>query len=164
MAGRYAFQEHCSVCHGITGRGNGPWAAGLDVKPRNFRTGLFKFRTTPYGMLPVEDDLRRTIRNGISGTAMPVFSKLRDEEVDAIIVYLKQLSGYWKDPKLAAKPLTIPEVPGWFASEAQRKVHAAQGALRFAALCAVCHGETGRGDGPGGQALVDAWGQPHPSR
>lgn len=66
MKGRYLFQKNCVECHGKTGRGNGPWAAELEIKPRDFRTGLFKFRTTPYGKLPVNEDLRRTIRGGIS--------------------------------------------------------------------------------------------------
>ena len=160
MKGRYVFQKNCVDCHGSTGRGNGPWAAELDVKPRNFRTGLFKFRTTPYGKLPVNDDLRRTIRSGISGTAMPVFSHLLDDEVDALILYLQNLSRSWSDETLHSAPLTIPAVPEWFSSVAELSSHAVRGRTRFAELCAVCHGPTGKGDGPGGLQLVDAWEQP----
>ncbi|NLT72558.1 MAG: c-type cytochrome [Verrucomicrobiaceae bacterium] len=160
MKGRFLFQKHCVDCHGKTGRGNGPFAAELETKPRNFRTGLFKFRSTPFGRLPVKEDLQRTIRTGISGTAMPFFKEISDEDVDALIVYLQSLSRKWKDPALAAEPLTIPPVPEWFDEEAVAAAHAARGGTRFAQLCALCHGAEGKGDGQGAGRLMDAWNEP----
>lgn len=160
MKGRYVYEKHCALCHGNTGRGNGPWAAELDVKPRNFRSGIFKFRTTAYGTLPVEQDLRRTIRSGISGTAMPVFSQLHDEEVDALIVYLKNLSRAWHDPAVEARPVAQPDPPAWMESEEHRSSHALAGKERFAQLCSACHGAEGKGDGEAGKGLIDGWGHP----
>ena len=148
-------------CHGSTGRGDGPWAAELEVKPRNFRSGLYKFRTTAYGTLPVDDDLRRTIRRGISGTAMPIFSHLHDEEIDALLSYLKHLSRRWRDPQAAPLPVPMPEIPAWFGT-AEESRRAAAAAPRYASLCAACHGDSGKGDGPAAQGLVDASGRPAP--
>ncbi len=160
MKGRFVYQKNCLECHGSTGRGNGPWAEELEVKPRNFRSGLYKFRTTAYSTLPVDDDLRRTIRSGISGTAMPFFEKLQDEEVDALVFYVKSLSRAWKDPAVAPRPVSQPETPAWFSSEEERSRRAELGRQRFALLCAGCHGAAGKGDGEAGKGLVDGWGHP----
>ncbi len=160
MKGRYVYERHCALCHGETGRGNGSWAAELEVKPRNFRSGIFKFRTTAFGSLPVDADLRRTIRSGISGTAMPVFAQLRDDEVDSVIAYVKSLSRAWRDPSLAPRPVPQPDPPAWLASDQERAAHTHAGRERFAQLCASCHGPDGQGDGEAGKGLIDGWGNP----
>lgn len=158
MKGRALYQKFCVDCHGTTGRGNGPWAVGLEAQPRNFRSGLYKFRTTKYGTLPVDADLERTIRSGISGTAMPVFANLLDDEMLSVIYYLKSLSRAWKDPAQASQSVTLPkEAPTWLGSDEERKSHLPAGAERYRLLCAVCHGESGKGDGPGGTGMMDAW-------
>src|SRR4029453_10020746 len=50
--GRYIYEQHCIVCHNGNGGGRGEMAAETGVKPRSFRTGLFKARSTPTGKLP----------------------------------------------------------------------------------------------------------------
>ena len=161
LKGHHVYEKQCAVCHGDRGRGDGPWAEGLTDKPRNFRTGIFKFRTTPFGKLPTEEDLERTIRSGISGTAMPTFQKLTDGEVEAVIVYLTHLSRTWDDDSLHAVPLDLPEEePDWFLQEEERDVHRAAGARLFATTCAACHGPEGHGDGPGAKGLFDVWENP----
>ncbi|MDF1657595.1 MAG: cytochrome c [Verrucomicrobiales bacterium] len=157
LKGRYLFQKQCTICHGATGRGDGPWAAELSDKPRNFRTGVFKFRTTPFGTLPTEDDLRRTIRSGISGTAMPFFKDFSDDDVDALVVFIQSMSRNWKKDELRAEPLDLPAVPGWFHDIEATRRHNERGAETFAMHCAVCHGSKGDGDGPGAVGLVDIW-------
>jgi cytochrome c oxidase cbb3-type subunit 2 len=158
LKGRYLFQKQCSTCHGMTGRGDGPWAAGLKDKPRNFRVGVFKFRTTPFGMLPAEDDLRRTIRSGISGTAMPFFKDLSEEDVSSLIVFIRSLSREWDKEELRAEPFDLPKTPHWFADASEKSEHAEAARGVFEATCAVCHGSGGKGDGPGSKGLVDIWG------
>ncbi len=160
MKGRHVFQSQCIPCHGKTGRGNGPWAANLTDKPRNFRMGIFKFRTTPYGKLPTNDDLRRTIRNGISGTAMPFFKKLTDADVNGLIVYLQNLSKRWDDEENFAESIPLPDTPDWFKDKEQLAARSKPGATKFAELCAVCHGPKGKGDGPGAEGLIDVWEHP----
>ena len=89
---RGLFREHCSHCHGVTGDGLGPTAAFLNPYPRDYRKGTFKFKSTPKGVRPTDDDLKRILMNGIPGTSMPSFALLPDTEVDALVDYVKYLS------------------------------------------------------------------------
>lgn len=87
--GRYLYQRNCLVCHGLHGDGRGEMGRTLVPPPRHFGRGVFKYRSTPPGFLPADEDLERTIRGGLSGTAMPVFSTLSEREVKAVIDYAK---------------------------------------------------------------------------
>ena len=66
--GRKLYFRACAPCHGVQGDGNGPAARGFDPAPRNFRRGAYKFRTTVSGALPLDEDMERTIREGVPGT------------------------------------------------------------------------------------------------
>jgi mono/diheme cytochrome c family protein len=89
---RGLYREHCAHCHGISGDGAGPTAAFLNPYPRDYRKGWFKFKSTPIGVRPTHDDLKRIVLDGIPGTAMPSFKLLPDLEVDALVHYVKYLS------------------------------------------------------------------------
>lgn len=86
------FREHCVHCHGITGDGAGPTAAYLNPYPRDYRKGAFKFKSTVLDSRPTHADLKRIVMNGIPGTAMPSFKLLPDEEIEALVEYVKYLS------------------------------------------------------------------------
>lgn len=90
--GAEVYRERCAGCHGVTGDGNGESAAYLQPKPRDYRRGVFKFTSTPYGAKPARSDLVRTIRRGAKGTSMPAFPWLSDEDVQAVIDYIILLS------------------------------------------------------------------------
>lgn len=155
-AGRFVYQKNCQVCHGRFGEGDGELVREWEVLPRNFAQARFKYRSTPSGKLPTNADLERTIRRGISGSAMPIFQHLRDEEVRAVIEYLKSFSRSWKDPANHAEPVPLSQRPGWFADEMERPKQAAAGRKLFGNLCASCHGTGGAGDGFSAMTLVDA--------
>jgi len=89
---RGLYRKHCAVCHGISGDGAGPIAAMLNPYPRDFRYGIFKYTSTVLGAKPTRQDLERTIRRGIPGTGMPSFAPLPDEDIQALIEYVKYLS------------------------------------------------------------------------
>ena len=86
------YREHCAECHGISGDGAGPTAALLNPYPRDFRLGKFKFKSTPQRRPPTDGDLHQILEHGIPGTAMPSFNKLSDENIDALVDYVKYLS------------------------------------------------------------------------
>jgi mono/diheme cytochrome c family protein len=89
---RGLYREHCAQCHGISGDGAGPTSAFLNPYPRDFRLGKFKYKSTKLGQRPLDADLRRTILDGIPGTGMPSFRTLPEEDVNALIEYVKYLA------------------------------------------------------------------------
>ena len=86
------YREHCAHCHGVTGDGMGPTAVFLNPYPRDYRKGQFKFKSTPVGSKPTHEDLKRIIVDGIPGTAMPSFLLLPENELEAIVEYVKYLA------------------------------------------------------------------------
>ncbi len=51
------FNERCSACHGTDGTGNGPGAANLTPKPRNYRDKAWQASVT-------DEQIKKTIING----------------------------------------------------------------------------------------------------
>lgn len=90
--GALVYRQQCASCHGISGDGQGPAAKHLNPPPRDYRLGRFKFASTPRGMKPRQEDLERIIRRGAKGTSMPSFRWMADEDLAAVIKYVKLLS------------------------------------------------------------------------
>ena len=86
--GRLLYAEHCQHCHGVAGDGKGPTAPYLNVRPRDYRKGLFKFTSTKEGKKAQRADLARILDLGIPGTYMPSFKLLKPTESHAIIEYV----------------------------------------------------------------------------
>ena len=91
-SGRGLYMTHCAHCHGTSGDGNGPTAEFLNPKPRDYRKGIFKFTSTKPADKVTRDDLHRIILRGIPGTYMPSFRLLADDEVHAIVEYVRWLA------------------------------------------------------------------------
>lgn len=79
--GRGLYRQHCVRCHGITGNGRGEAAALVEPYPRDFRPGIFKFKSTARGAKPLKSDLTRTIKYGLAGTSMVPEYQLPDGKV-----------------------------------------------------------------------------------
>jgi DMSO reductase family type II enzyme heme b subunit len=145
------YMKRCAQCHGEEGDGLGPAAEFMYPAPRDFTLGLFKYKTTHADSeFPTDEDFRNTIRDGLTGTAMPGWKTiLSDAEIDALIQKIKVL-GYWEeeDPAdleaidLGTPPAVTPEL-------------LAQGREQFVKACVQCHGETGRGNITSGKRLKD---------
>lgn len=144
------YQKRCSQCHGAEGEGDGPAADYMYPRPRDFSMALFKYKTTDADSeFPSDDDFRKTIRDGLAGTAMPGWgSILSDAEIDALIFKIKQF-GYWEEEEIEAADIDLGTMP-----EATEAV-LASGAVLFDKTCAECHGPEGRGNILSGKRLAD---------
>ena len=77
-AGRSTFNSSCAACHGLDGRGSD--------KAVNISTSA--------GVQNLSDSqLASIISNGIPGTGMPAFHTLTEEQVRALVGYLRSLQG-----------------------------------------------------------------------
>jgi mono/diheme cytochrome c family protein len=138
--GRHVYEHHCAVCHGEAGDGNGPAAGRLTTKPADLTAGKYKFRSTPSGALPTDEDLVRSISRGVRGTAM-VPQPLPPPALRALVAYLKTLSPRFAEPP--RPPVPVPPMP------APTPAVIAEGARLYKESgCPECHGDGGRGDGP----------------
>ncbi len=164
--GRALYEKNCFVCHGLRGKGNGPGAVGLDVRPRDFRTDPFKYVSAESGR-PTREDLRRTIRHGRILGRMPAFRHLEAGQIDALIDYIAEIRRLGLEEKLTAasrdnpKNVMTPEKIAMqaremaaFGEEVKRadpleafKLDPDRAGKLFALKCASCHGDAGRGDG-----------------
>ncbi len=150
--GQQIYQVNCSVCHGVEGDGNGPAASMFRIRPRDFRTGVFKFRSTPSGSLPTDDDLLRTVTQGVRWTGMIGRPDLGDNDRRAVIQYIKTFSSRFVKEK-PGKPISVPAAP-----EKTQQILDQGKRLYKEVGCNDCHGEQGRGDGPSAAGLKDEWG------
>ncbi|MCI0408514.1 MAG: c-type cytochrome [Acidobacteria bacterium] len=152
--GKRVYLANCAVCHGENGSGEGPGAARLRVKPRDLRTGSFKFRSTPSGALPRDEDLDVTLIQGIRGTGMVPQRHLGNAERRAVIAYLKTFSERFMNEQPQAPVEVSPPLP------ATSEVIGKGRRIYQKAQCAECHGESGRGDGPSAPTMKDDRGLP----
>jgi mono/diheme cytochrome c family protein len=90
--GRNLYMQHCLHCHGVSGDGAGPTARFLNPRPRDYRQGIFKFKSTQAPIKPSRADLTRVLKDGIPGTYMPSFVLLGDEKLSLIVDYVRFLS------------------------------------------------------------------------
>ncbi len=88
--GRALYDAHCAVCHGPTGKGDGPGASVVRQPMRDF--------SDPVAMREVNDRfLFDMIKKGSSqfgrSNAMPAWGmKLSDEEIRAVVMYIHSLA------------------------------------------------------------------------
>jgi len=183
--GEAVYVKNCQQCHGVSGDGNGPAAAYLVPRPRDYRRGIFKFTSTPYGARPRREDLLRTVTRGIAGTSMPSFRRMPKHDLDAVVDYVLALTHRGElEQLLAAHAASEGELTEestqefvdvvnerWKSAEGDVVEPAtkmppitpesiAAGAAIFQKReCFKCHGRDGRGGLAGGTEVgQDSWG------
>lgn len=162
--GKKVYESRCTICHGSKGDGNG--AIGIidkdkksgrvwTIYPRDFTIGVFKFRTTPTGCLPVNKDILGIIKNGILRSGMPSHKDVPSKEMDAVIAYLKTFSERWEEEE-PCESISVKK-PEWVGSLTSIK----KGKKVYKEMkCWECHGYEGKGDGSKSDELKDDWGNP----
>ncbi|MFP6637670.1 MAG: c-type cytochrome, partial [Nitrospinaceae bacterium] len=150
--GATVYKHMCVFCHGDNGDGGGKAMAYLYPWPRDFRQGVFKYRTTPFGSIPLDKDIFRTISRGIPGSSMPAWGgSLTEVEISGVVQYIKTFSKKFnkgrpgKAIEVGTPPTSTPE-----SIEKGKKVYQEM-------RCARCHGTDLRGDGPIADKLYDIW-------
>ena len=153
--GQAVYEQQCSGCHGIRGDGQGVFAAHLSPRPRDFTQARFRYRSTPTGQLPTDEDVYRSVAHGLAGSGMPAFQAfLSPADIRAVVAYVKQFSARFERGP-APRPPALPAPP---AASAERIARGAQ--LYEDSGCTSCHGDTGKGDGRSGQDLKTSEGEP----
>jgi mono/diheme cytochrome c family protein len=96
--GSELFRQNCVQCHGELGRGDGPAAATLNPRPRNF--------TSPDGWKNGHDlpSLFRTLTEGVKDTGMAAFDYFSKADRMALAHYVQALGTY---PHAAGTPDTV---------------------------------------------------------
>ena len=127
------YAENCAGCHGAQGRGGAAIAVADPV----------------YLAIVDKGAMRKTIANGVPGTAMPAFAQsaggmLTDKQVDVIT---SEIFSRW-----GRKEILDGSNPPAYA--AKTTGNAAQGELVYGTFCASCHG-TGSQGGPKGSAITN---------
>jgi cytochrome c oxidase cbb3-type subunit 3 len=111
--GQQLYLQHCAACHGNDGDGG----VGVPLALDDFQAGVSN------------DYLARTIRLGRPGRIMPGFSQFSDQEVTAIVEYIRSFS--------------TADYPA--ADRSPIKGDPKLGEQIYVKNCAACHGENGEG-------------------
>lgn len=159
------FKQHCAACHGSEGRGNGPAAIALEVRPRDFRNEPFRYVST-LESVPTQADLVQSIRSGRRIGEMPSHPHLTDAEIRTLADYVREINRLGlvdqllqetaeEDEELTREEIEEIAVERVTPSGAIAvtgpgpafRPDTEVGRKLYLANCASCHGPAGRGDG-----------------
>ncbi len=161
--GKQIYDTNCAECHGVKGDSKGFVCFNTKVEKsgrqivtysRDFTAGVFKFRTTSTGCLPLEGDLQDTLKRGIAPSFMPSFQDLSSQQTADVLAHVMTFSPRWEEED-PCDPLPIVK-PYFVGSPASAK----RGQEVYKQMkCWECHGDTGKGDGTKSGELKDDFGR-----
>jgi mono/diheme cytochrome c family protein len=127
--GRRLYVSYCQLCHGTDGKGDGPLARKMQIRPADLTTTV-RSRSDTILRKIITGEGRQTItgrdRHNLISDAMPEWKDIFSEfQVDALIAYLRFLGSSRHEL------MGDPEV----------------GLKLYQKYCQVCHGVEGDGDG-----------------
>lgn len=155
-AGKQVYDQKCAHCHGENGDASSIAALRLRPAPRDFTSGIYKFRTTSSVDLPTDDDIKRSIRRGMPYTSMPAWQGVLSEtQITNLVYYIKTFNADFAGEFGTPTPVNIPNAPRYSEAnlERGRQVYEEN-------QCLDCHGDQGRGNGKSAPTLHDDWSHP----
>lgn len=94
-AGKKVYTVYCSTCHGTSGKGDGPAAAGLNPKPVNFAKGEFRHDANGNGTVGDIEDIKAIVHDGAAkyggSPLMAPWPMISPEDLQAVAEYIKSL-------------------------------------------------------------------------
>jgi len=138
--GKQLYITHCQTCHGCAGNGLGTYGGTMVVTPVNFRQ-------EPFRAMP-DDEWIWHVKEGVPGTLMPVWkTSLSDAQLWRVIDYAQQLFAHpfyhapdEGDPPPPYSGKTNPLTNSYAVLDSGKAIYTRE--------CQVCHGSSGRGEGP----------------
>lgn len=138
-AGAPVYLQHCAMCHGDGGNGDGEVAAGIATH------GVKVARLNDLDRMSklTREELEKVVRNGGAHTNrseyMPAWAdSLSEEQITNVVEFITSLASTNPAIPLATLAHYLQAPPGV----------AAEGRSLFLHHCAACHGNGGKGDGP----------------
>ena len=86
------YRKQCAHCHGMTGEWRRTDGCISESLPARLSPGSVQVHFYRPGIKPTRADLKRTLVEGLMGTAMPSFRLLPDRDIESSIEYVKYLS------------------------------------------------------------------------
>src|SRR5688572_1387324 len=137
--GKQLYGTHCAACHGESGQGDGPSAAGFATKAFNLADGRLMNTLPDEFLIDIVRDGGPA--HGLAPTMPPFNRTLSDTQIRQVIAYVRTLARPPFDPRVP-KPLVRPEgaprQPIYFS----HVIHAAS----FKIDCQYCHADARRSE------------------
>lgn len=89
--GQAKFEQFCAACHGVNGKADGPGAAALNPKPRNFTDVAWQGKVDDAHIHKVIKEGGASV--GLSPTMAPWGGALSDAEIDDVVKWVRQFKG-----------------------------------------------------------------------
>jgi mono/diheme cytochrome c family protein len=108
----------------------------MSPPPRDLRLGVVSFASVPAGSLWRDEDVVRVVRSGLAGTGMRAWTDVSDEDLHAIVQFVKTLAPRFRTE--APQPPVAVTADPWAGREAAA---AARGREVYHGLarCQACH-------------------------